>query len=175
MKILIIGFLALLGWSAISTHFYLCRIKGFCTEQTIDMPNPIDHEIAAPVDTLSQKIIVEQQQIPESMLVYFAFDKSEFDSGSISDKYLNESNQYMDKNQQSKLQITGYTDAVGSEEYNMALGLLRAQRVQKYFENKGLPANRIIAESKGEKDPADDNKTPEGRANNRRTVITIKN
>jgi outer membrane protein OmpA-like peptidoglycan-associated protein len=35
-------------------------------------------------------------------------------------------------------------------------------------------AKRIIIESKGEKEPADDNNTMAGRANNRRAVITIK-
>jgi len=35
-------------------------------------------------------------------------------------------------------------------------------------------ANKIIIESKGEKEPVGDNNTKAGRANNRRTVITIK-
>ena len=73
----------------------------------------------------------------------------------------------------ARLSITGHTDAIGSEEYNLALGFRRAQSVQSYFENKGIPANRIIVESSGEKEPADNNNTTTGRANNRRTVITI--
>ena len=32
MKILIIGFLAFFGWSALSTHIYVCKIKGLCNE-----------------------------------------------------------------------------------------------------------------------------------------------
>jgi OmpA-OmpF porin, OOP family len=63
---------------------------------------------------------------------------------------------------------------VGSEEYNQALGLRRAQSVQVFFESKGVPANRIIIESRGEKEPVDNNSTTTGRAKNRRTVITIK-
>jgi outer membrane protein OmpA-like peptidoglycan-associated protein len=46
--------------------------------------------------------------------------------------------------------------------------------MQHYFERKGILSNKIIIESRGEKDPADDNNTSAGRANNRRTVITIK-
>jgi len=175
MKILIIGFLAFFGWSALSTHFYVCRIKGFCHEPITAVSDVVKPEMAIPHDSLSKPLIVEQEAVPKSMLIYFAFDKSEFNSGTISDKYLNKSNKYLDQNRQAKINITGYTDAIGSEEYNQALGLRRARSVGSYFERKGVPANRIIVESRGEKEPADNNSTTAGRANNRRTVITIKN
>jgi len=45
--------------------------------------------------------------------------------------------------------------------------------MKNYFERKGMPAAKITIESKGEKEPVDDNSTDKGRANNRRTVITI--
>jgi outer membrane protein OmpA-like peptidoglycan-associated protein len=108
-------------------------------------------------------------------LVYFAFDKSDFNPGTISARYLDELNKYINQNRQAKLSITGYTDAIGSDDYNNALGFRRAQSVQFYFESKGVPANRIIAESKGKKEPVDNNKTSKGRSNNRRTVIKFNN
>jgi outer membrane protein OmpA-like peptidoglycan-associated protein len=46
--------------------------------------------------------------------------------------------------------------------------------MQHYFESKGILANKIIIESMGEKEPAGNNNTTSGRANNRRAVITIK-
>ena len=49
-----------------------------------------------------------------------------------------------------------------------------AQSVQHYFESNGYAANKIIIESKGEKEPVDNNGTEAGRAANRRAVITIK-
>jgi OOP family OmpA-OmpF porin len=73
------------------------------------------------------------------------------------------------------LSITGYTDAIGSNDYNQALGYRRAQRMLHYFESNGVPPPKITIESYGEKEPAADNNTIEGRAKNRRTVITIKN
>jgi OOP family OmpA-OmpF porin len=88
--------------------------------------------------------------------------------------YFAESNTYLDQNVQARLSITGHSDAIGSDEYNEALGYRRAQSLQHYFENKGMPSDKIIVESKGEKEPVDDNKTTAGRANNRRTVVTIK-
>jgi OOP family OmpA-OmpF porin len=45
--------------------------------------------------------------------------------------------------------------------------------MKQYFESKGMPENKIKIESRGEKDPADDNNTTDGRANNRRTIIAI--
>jgi OOP family OmpA-OmpF porin len=108
------------------------------------------------------------------MITYFAFDKSDFNSNAESDKYIDKSNTYLDQNSQAMLSITGYTDAIGTDIYNQALGYRRAQSMQHYFESKGILANKIIIESKGEKEPADDNNTATGRANNRRTVITIK-
>jgi OmpA-OmpF porin, OOP family len=174
MKILIIGFLALFGWGALSTHYYVCKIKGFCNKPVSSVSNVANPETMIPHDSITKPLEVEQKQIPESILVYFAFDKSEFNSATISDKYLNESNKYLDQNRQARLSITGHTDATGSDEYNQALGFRRAQSVQAYFETKGIPANRIIINSRGKKEPADNNKTKEGRAINRRTVITIK-
>jgi outer membrane protein OmpA-like peptidoglycan-associated protein len=125
-------------------------------------------------DSLNKAVAVEKETIPQSMLIYFAFDKSEFNSGTITDKYLNESKKFLDQNQMAKLTLTGHTDAVGSDEYNQALGLRRAQSVQLYFVSRGVAANRIIVDSKGPKEPADNNNTTTGRAKNRRTVITIK-
>jgi OmpA-OmpF porin, OOP family len=175
MKILTIGFLALLSWGAFSTHFYVCKIKGLCSESATVVSNVVNPELPIPRDSLSKPKALEQEPIPESILLYFAFDKSDFNSGKITDKYLNESNKYLDQNRQATIFITGHTDAIGSGEYNKALGFRRSQSVQSYFESKGIPANRIIAESKGETEPADNNKTAVGRANNRRTVISIKN
>jgi OOP family OmpA-OmpF porin len=175
MKFLIIGFLAFLSWSALSTHIYVCKIKGFCHEPVTTVNNVVNAETVVPHDSLSKPSVVKQTPVPESLLVYFAFDKSDFNPGTISDRYLDELNKYMNQTRQAKLSITGYTDAIGSDEYNQALGLRRAQSVQSYFESKGVSSNRIITESKGEKEPADNNKTKEGRSNNRRTVIKFNN
>lgn len=174
MKILIFGFLVLFGWSALSTHFYVCNIKGFCNDQPASPINITDKKEVSVVDSLNNSAKVELPAVPDSKLIYFAFDKSEFNSENITEKFLNESKQYMNQNLQSGLSIAGHTDATGSDEYNQALGYRRAQSVQHYFVSKGISANRIIIESKGEKDPVDNNATEAGRAANRRAVITIK-
>ena len=108
------------------------------------------------------------------MSVYFEFDKSEFYADEMTDRYIDNTNSYMAQNQNAVLLIVGHTDAIGTDDYNMELGGRRAQAIKKYFEAKGISAGKSITESRGEKEPVDDNKTAEGRAKNRRTEITIK-
>ncbi len=174
MKILIIGFLALFGWSALSTHIYVCKIKGLCNEPVTMQIDTLNQKSVIAIDTMAKPLVQEKEVIPADLVIYFAFDKSVFKSDAKTDKYFDESNAFLNQNSQSGLSITGHTDAIGTDEYNEALGYRRAQSLQHYFESKGLPANKIIIESKGEKEPADNNSTAAGRANNRRTVITIK-
>jgi len=68
---------------------------------------------------------------------------------------------------------TGHTDSIGTEQYNMGLSQRRANTVKNYLISKGIPADRIYAEGKGESSPIASNKTREGRAQNRRVEIEI--
>jgi peptidoglycan-associated lipoprotein len=178
MRILIIGFIVFVGWSALSTYIYVCKIKGLCNQQNIslvELTNP--NETITNENKESEKEVekeIEKAKKPSDLETYFAFDKSDFRTGADASKFYEESNAYILQNTQAKLKIIGHTDAIGSVEYNYALGLRRAQSMLDYFESKGIPSNRISIESKGEKEPKSDNTSDEGRANNRRTVVTIK-
>ena len=67
----------------------------------------------------------------------------------------------------------GHTDSIGTEKYNLGLSQRRANAVKAYLVSKGIDANRIYAEGKGEAQPIASNKTREGRAQNRRVEIEI--
>lgn len=170
MKILIVGFLAFSGWSALSTYYYVCKIKGLCKEP---IPVQIDTHVIAD-DSLNKPKVLEQFEYPKDINIYFAFDKSEFNADANTDQFFNKSKNYLDQNLKASISVTGHTDAVGTDEYNQALGYHRAQAVQHYFESRGMLANRIVIESMGEEQPTDDNNTAAGRATNRRAAITIK-
>lgn len=172
MRILIIGFITFFAWSTLSTYIYVCKIKGLCDEPISMQISEVKNDTIA--NETIQKPLVLQAVVPKDLIIYFEFDKSDFSSNAVADKYFDESNLYLNQNIQAKISITGHTDAIGTKEYNQALGYRRAQSLQRYFEKKSVHANKIIITSKGENEPVADNNTDAGRANNRRTVITIK-
>jgi OOP family OmpA-OmpF porin len=67
----------------------------------------------------------------------------------------------------------GHTDSIGTDAYNQKLSVRRAEAVKAYLQGKGVEANRIYTEGKGEKQPVADNKTTAGRAKNRRVEIEV--
>ena len=74
----------------------------------------------------------------------------------------------------AQLKVTGYTDSVGNEAYNLKLSKARAQSVVEYLIDSGVPRSQFVSvEGAGESNPVASNQTPEGRAQNRRTEILI--
>ena len=77
------------------------------------------------------------------------------------------------ENPKLKVQITGHTDNVGSEQDNLKLSKQRAQVVLAYLTGKQISAERVIAKGMGAQEPIADNDTPNGRALNRRTEMLV--
>jgi outer membrane protein OmpA-like peptidoglycan-associated protein len=73
------------------------------------------------------------------------------------------------------LLVVGYTDAVGSEDYNQALSERRTGRVVNYLQQKcgWAPYRMLTPTGMSEADPAADNTTPQGMAQNRRVAVNI--
>ena len=82
--------------------------------------------------------------------------------------------------------VTGYTDKIGSDSYNLKLSRERAAAVKNYLVNQGVEANRIETEGKGEADPVVSCNDVKGKANrhnkkliaclqpNRRVIVEVK-
>ncbi|MEZ5286975.1 MAG: OmpA family protein [Vicinamibacterales bacterium] len=72
------------------------------------------------------------------------------------------------------IEIEGHTDSTGDAKYNRQLGLQRAEAVKRYlYEQHNVPLHKMNTISYGEEKPAGDNKTRDGRAQNRRVVIKV--
>jgi outer membrane protein OmpA-like peptidoglycan-associated protein len=72
-----------------------------------------------------------------------------------------------------KLQIEGYTDSIGSDEYNQTLSEKRAESVRDYIVSSGVSMNNVAAQGMGKADPVADNSTAAGRKLNRRVEMIV--
>jgi len=70
-----------------------------------------------------------------------------------------------------KIQVAGHTDSVGSDAFNLKLSQARAKSVMDYLISKGVDPKQLTAKGYGESEPIADNKTAEGRAQNRRVGL----
>jgi outer membrane protein OmpA-like peptidoglycan-associated protein len=72
-----------------------------------------------------------------------------------------------------KLQVEGYTDSIGGDEYNQKLSENRASTVRDFLVSQGVQMNNISAAGYGKNKPIADNGTPAGRAQNRRVQLVV--
>ncbi len=73
----------------------------------------------------------------------------------------------------SKMVVEGHTDSQGAAKYNDDLSQRRAQTVRDYLVSRGIAADRVTAAGFGSTRSIADNKSAEGRANNRRVEIVV--
>jgi OOP family OmpA-OmpF porin len=101
--------------------------------------------------------------------IEFAFDSDAIrdDSKPVLDVAVEQLNRCPDIN----ITITGHTDSIGTEQYNMGLSDRRAQAARRYFIQSGVAASRLDAEGMGESDPIAPNDSAAGRAQNRRVEL----
>ncbi len=78
------------------------------------------------------------------------------------------------ENRNVYIEIQGHTDNIGTEEYNLELGQIRAEAVKSYLHTKHeIPLHRMDSFSYGKSRPAAPNDTAENRAQNRRVVLMV--
>jgi outer membrane protein OmpA-like peptidoglycan-associated protein len=71
------------------------------------------------------------------------------------------------------LGVEGYTDNVGSDDFNLKLSQQRADTVREYLISQGLPDVTVTATGFGKTNPVNSNDTPAGRKKNRRVEIIV--
>ena len=111
-------------------------------------------------------------------MMFPKFGPIEFDTDQaiIQPKYysmLNELSDYLISNPAIKLLLAGHTDDEGDQMYNMMLGQNRAKAVKYYLTIRGVEESRISILSYGEIMPKVENKSSQGKAQNRRTEFML--
>jgi hypothetical protein len=71
------------------------------------------------------------------------------------------------------VQVEGYTDSIGSDEYNQKLSEERADGVRDYLVAQNVADSNVTAHGFGKADPVADNSTDSGRAQNRRVELVV--
>jgi peptidoglycan-associated lipoprotein len=133
------------------------------TEETFEEP-PVPFEEPKPT-------IAELNAQGVLATVYFDFDKSDLtDETRV---LLRQNADWLKANSEYAVVIEGHCDERGTIEYNLALGQRRAQSVQDYLVNLGIPADRMRNKSFGEEQPADPGHDEAAWSRNRRAAFVI--
>ncbi len=103
--------------------------------------------------------------------VFFDLDKANLlDESVIQLKALKK---LLEDNPAMRIEIRGYTDSQGDDQYNLTLSRQRAAAVVEWLVNQGISAGRLQSAGFGEADPVETNETEAGRALNRRVTFYI--
>ena len=102
--------------------------------------------------------------------IYFDFDQATLKSESESE--LNQLVSLIQDHPEKVFTITGHTDNVGNEAYNLELSQKRADSVVQYLIEKGIAPTRLVSKGMGSSQPTESNDTEWGRAKNRRIEVS---
>lgn len=117
------------------------------------------------IDSLDGKPVIR-------FVVYFEFNEYGLNSkafGSI-DKVIRH---LRNSNDDFSVEIKGYTDSVGTDQYNNMLSRKRAKMILDYMNSRGVPANLMQAKAYGSDNPVADNSDPNQAWLNRRAEIIV--
>lgn len=87
--------------------------------------------------------------------------------------YLDRAAQLITNTPDVELMITGHTDKLASNAYNMELSQERANAVKEYLVSKGVDGSKLMTKGMGETDPIATNATEQGRFRNRRIEFSV--
>ena len=139
-----------------STSYNVLTIPALKPNQFYKAPFKVDIQFQAPKSFVLQNCNFETSKAT-----------LEPDAYSVLDELVD----YLNRKQDEKVEIDGYTDNVGKAADNLILSQNRANTVRAYLLTKGIAPDRVTAQGFGMSNPVDDNNTAEGRAENRRIEV----
>ncbi|PBJ15672.1 OmpA family protein [Flavobacterium sp. ACN6] len=110
----------------------------------------------------------------DPLLLHFNTNQSSQTLSSVEKQKVADIIKYTENVKDAVVLAVGHSDNVGNRDSNIVLGQKRAEFSKSYLSKNGIDQTRIETQSKGPDEPIGDNNTSEGKASNRRTVITIK-
>ena len=179
MKHLVLIFSVLLVlWITGASYWNVCRVRCHCQPASVQAAETTergDTDTPTPEELLhtSVKEAMEYLGQSETQKGFFESSSATGDLSGISNEYLEKLKLLLDNEPLARAEVTGHADITGPEAFNLQLGLRRAEFVKSFLISKGLNGGQIEISTKGSSLPAASNKTPEGRAANRRSEIKV--
>ena len=133
---------------------------------------PADTRTVAPVETKSLDPLDDPKGVLANRSVYFDYDS--YSVRADGRPVVENHSAYLSKNKSRQILIQGNTDDRGGSEYNLALGLKRAEAVRKAMTTLGVSDSQIEAVSLGKEKPKAAGTDEAARAENRRADIVYK-
>jgi outer membrane protein OmpA-like peptidoglycan-associated protein len=103
--------------------------------------------------------------------VLFDFGQASLKPGGM--QTVNQLGDFLNEYPERHILIEGFTDSIGSEEFNQVLSGKRAESVKNALMGKGVASDRIRVRGYGTQHPVADNATEAGRSRNRRVEVVI--
>jgi OOP family OmpA-OmpF porin len=114
-------------------------------------PAPVPEPVMTPPPPPPAPAPARFERVTLSATELFAFDSAQL---RMPQTKLDEIAQVLSAGQYNgNVTVTGYTDRLGSDAYNLKLSQQRAEAVRNYLTSKGVAANRLTAVGKGESNP----------------------
>lgn len=140
----------------------------------LDADDKCPNEAGVPPDGCPKKynlVVVTENKIELKQTVYFDTNKATIKR--VSFALLDDVALAMRDNPKIEVEIQGHTDSQANDAFNKKLSQKRADAVRKYLIGKGIAGPRMVGRGYGEDVPIADNRTAEGRSQNRRVEFVI--
>lgn len=147
-----------------------CREAFFAALE--DAEAAVAEKAEAPMEAEEPEVLPEMVEAePETFTVHFAFDSAELRPAE--EAVVADAAEAAGERPEPQLSLTGHADRAGSEAYNMALSLRRAETVRDALAGRGVPGDAMSVAARGESEPVVP--TPDGvaEAANRRVEIVL--
>jgi outer membrane protein OmpA-like peptidoglycan-associated protein len=118
-----------------------------------------------------KNVVVTEKKIEIKQTVYFDTNKATIKR--VSYALLDEVAEALKDNPKIKVDVEGHTDSQGNDKFNLRLSQKRAESVKRYLTTRGVTADRMVPRGYGENVPIADNRTADGRSQNRRVEFVI--